>query len=76
MTTSSTAKDSKAMLEARPEIEVVVKPSMACLRLGWPYASLHVILMDVRMPGLNGIDATCWICAGIPRRRAGPDHVR
>ncbi|MEB4615248.1 response regulator transcription factor [Leucobacter sp. M11] len=62
----------RLILQAEPEIEVVGEAAdglAALARLREAAALVHVVLMDVRMPGMNGIDATAAIVREFPETR-------
>jgi len=60
----------RLILEAQPDIEVVGEAGDGAVALGMSKA-LHpnVVLMDVRMPGMDGIAATAAITAAVPGTR-------
>jgi Response regulator receiver domain len=67
----------QAALAPLPEIEVVAEAAtgQAAVR----EAVLHrpdVVVMDLQMPDLNGIDATREPARAVPPRRPGATHVR
>jgi DNA-binding NarL/FixJ family response regulator len=60
----------RLILEAEPDIEVVGEASDGAAAISMSRA-LHpdVVLMDVRMPGMNGIQATAEVTAACPATR-------
>lgn len=62
----------RLILQAEPEIEVIGEAAdgqAALARLRAAAEAVHVVLMDVRMPGMNGIDATTAIVREFPDTR-------
>lgn len=62
----------RLILQAEPEIEVIGEAAdgqAALARLRAASEPVHVVLMDVRMPGMNGIDATAAIVREFPDTR-------